>query len=57
MDCHVEIKKIGNQIIVTTENEGIFIKSVTTILDSTPEIYLSLTGDQCAITNIKIKNW
>ena len=57
MDCHVEIKKIGNQIIVTTENEGIFIKSVTTILDNTPEIYMSLTGDQCAITNIKIKNW
>ncbi|MBP3743705.1 MAG: HD-GYP domain-containing protein [Treponema sp.] len=57
MDCHVELKKIGNQIIVVTENDGIFIKSTTTLLEMPPEIYVSLTGDQCAITNIKIKKW
>ena len=57
LDCHVELKKIGNQVIVTTENEGIFVKSTTTLLEMPPEIYVSLTGDQCAITNIKIKKW
>ncbi len=57
MDCTVEIKKIGNQIIVLTENQGIAIRSTTTLKEIPPEIYLSLTGDQCAITNIRIQKW
>ena len=36
-----------------TENLGIAISSVTTILDDVmKDVYVSLTGDQCAITNI-----
>ena len=53
-DSEVFIERKGNVVTVTTENQGIAIKSVTTILAKTGEIYAALTGDQCAITNIRI---
>jgi hypothetical protein len=37
-----------------TENLGIAISSVTTILDDVQDVYVALTGDQCAITNIRV---
>ena len=55
MDCNVKIRRQGKKITVVTENGGIAIRSVTTIKVDTPEIYVALTGDQCAITNIRIK--
>ena len=53
-DCTVRIHREENKITVTTENGGISIKSITTIKEMPPEIYVALTGDQCAITNIRI---
>ncbi len=52
MDCKIEIHREGNTITTFTENSGIAIKSITTIKDDAPEIYVSLTGDQVALTNI-----
>ena len=52
IDCEVSIHIEGNQVIVLTENLGISIRSVTTIHDKVQDIYVALTGDQCAITNI-----
>ena len=54
-DCSVDIRRKGNKIILTTENGGIAIRSITTIKEMPPEIYVAITGDQCAITNIRIK--
>lgn len=54
-DCTVHIHRVENKITVTTENGGISIKSITTIKEMPPEIYVTLTGDQCAITNIRIQ--
>jgi hypothetical protein len=54
MDCKIELHRDGNKITVFTENSGIAIKSITTIKADAPEIYVSLTGDQVAITNIHI---
>ncbi len=42
-------------MVVKTENCGIEITAVTEIKVSVPEIYVSLTGDQCALTDIRIK--
>ncbi len=53
-DCTVSIRKEGNRIVTTTENKGISIKNITTIENLTGELYVALTGDQCAITNIRI---
>jgi len=37
-----------------TENLGVVLNSTTTILDDIKDVYIALTGDQCAITNIRI---
>jgi hypothetical protein len=37
-----------------TENLGVAISSVTTILEDVQDVYVALTGDQCAITNIRV---
>ena len=55
MDCSVAFKRSGKQITVFTENSGIAIKCVTTIKGDYPTVYMALTGDQCAITGIKIE--
>ena len=54
MDCVVTIERDRNVITMQTENLGIAIHSVTTILDDVKDVYLALTGDQCAITNIRV---
>ena len=54
LDCTLTIHREGNKVIMKTENSGISLISETTILDSTENLFLSLTGDQCAITNIRI---
>lgn len=55
MDCTILIRKKGNVVIVTTENGGINIKSTSTIREEAPVVYAALTGDQCAITNIRVQ--
>ena len=54
LDCVVKISRNGNVITMQTENLGIAIDSVTTILDEVRDVYVALTGDQCAITNIRV---
>ena len=54
IDVEVTFKRSGNKITVITENFGILIKSVITIIDDVPDVYVTLTGDQCAISNIRI---
>lgn len=54
MDCKIEFRREGNKITTVTENGGIAIKSVTTLKSDAPEIYVALTGDEIAITNIRI---
>ncbi|MCR5591688.1 MAG: HD-GYP domain-containing protein [Lachnospiraceae bacterium] len=53
-DCTVRIRVEGDRIITTSENFGINVRNITTILDSPEEIYVSLTGDQVAITGITV---
>jgi len=55
-DCSITIERSGDKVTLTTSNKGIEIVNVTTIKDPSKEVYISLTGDQCAITNIKIKD-
>ena len=53
-DCVVNIRKNDNKIIMRTENLGISITSTLTIPQDTGELYATLTGDQCAITDIHV---
>ena len=52
------IERQGDKLTIRTENLGLSVSSVTTILDGTKNVYVALTGDQCAITNIRVsRGW
>ncbi len=53
-DCTIYFRMKDNQITTYTKNLGISLKNVTTIFDMPDEVYFALTGDQAAITNIRI---
>ncbi|MCR5734995.1 MAG: HD-GYP domain-containing protein [Lachnospiraceae bacterium] len=54
IDCVFTFERKGNTITTVTENLGIHIRNITTITDDTQDIYATLTGDQVALTNIRI---
>ena len=55
-DCTISFRRNGNKIIASTENEGISVKSTTDVNIEVNEIFVALTGDQVALTNIRVKN-
>lgn len=55
-DVTVNIVREGDKIHTTTTNGGISIHATTIMNADVDPIYIALTGDQCAITNIKIRN-
>lgn len=55
LDCEVRARREGNVITFDTENLGVAIRSITTIKDEDVDnVYLALTGDQVALTDIRI---
>ena len=54
MECEVYIEKKDNRIVLKTENLGINIENITTIEDMPEKVYVALTGDQVALTDIRI---
>ena len=54
LDCTLRILREDNRIMMQTESFGVEINSVSTINDGTKDVYLAITGDQCAITDIRI---
>ncbi|MBO4696313.1 MAG: HD-GYP domain-containing protein [Lachnospiraceae bacterium] len=56
IDVSVTFKRQKNRITVTTENLGLFIENTTILPEEARDVYVALSGDQCAITNIRIEN-
>ena len=54
-ECEVIFKRRRNKITLLTENEGISIKNVTSLKSDKENVYVAITGDQCALTDIRIK--
>ena len=54
LDCTVKVRREDNKIMLQTESFGIVLNSVSTIHDGTQDVYLAITGDQCAISNIHV---
>ncbi len=52
-DVTLTFERRGNDVTIRTENYGIVLKNTASVIDDPREIYVSLTGDQCAITNIR----
>ncbi len=54
LDCTVTIRRDKHRIMMHTDNLGIEISSVTEIHDSVKDVFIAITGDQCAVTNIRV---
>ena len=48
------LRRKRNRITVTTENQGIFIEAVTVLNENEADVYVALTGDQVALTDIRV---
>ena len=55
MECTVRLVRRGNKIIVSTENLGVSLENTTTIFEAREAVYVALTGDQVALTDIRVK--
>lgn len=54
-ECKIEFSKTGNEITLITQNKGIYIQNTTKIKDGPKEVYAALSGDQVALTDIRIR--
>ena len=53
-DCTITFERNGSRVISNTKNGGVSIRNITDVKVETDEIYVALSGDQCALTNIRI---
>ncbi len=53
-DCTITFVRNGNKIVSYTENAGIAIKNICQINIEVENLYVALSGDQVALTGIKI---
>ncbi|SFO00789.1 HD-GYP domain, c-di-GMP phosphodiesterase class II (or its inactivated variant) [Pseudobutyrivibrio sp. UC1225] len=54
MDCHISFRISGDTLEMAIENSDFKIKNKTMFLLMPEKLYFSITGDQCAITDIRI---
>ena len=54
LDIEIDVERKGGRIILRTENSGVSIECITTIYDVPEKVYLSLTGDEVALTDIRV---
>ena len=57
MDCEISLERKGNRVVLKTENLGIHIENTTIIKDEVHKVYVALTGDQVALTDIRINEF
>ncbi|MCR4961197.1 MAG: HD domain-containing protein [Lachnospiraceae bacterium] len=53
-ECEVEFARKGNKVIVRSDTLGIFLEDELTLKDPKQEIYAAITGDQVALTDIRV---
>ncbi len=54
MECHISFRINGNSLEMAIENSDFRIKNTTMFLLMPDKLYFAITGDQCAITDIRI---
>jgi hypothetical protein len=54
IECELTVERKGNRIILKTENLGINIENITMVDVKTQAVYMALTGDQVALTDIRL---
>ena len=54
MECEISLRKKSDKIILKTENLGIDMEHTTILKEAPPKVYVALTGDQVALTDIRV---
>ena len=54
LECEVSVERKGDRVVLKTENLGISLENTTTVTDDKSKVYISLSGDQVALTDIRI---
>ncbi|MCR5098935.1 MAG: HD domain-containing protein [Lachnospiraceae bacterium] len=54
LECEVNLERKGDRIILKTKNLGISLECLTTVLGDKSQVYVSLSGDQVALTDIRV---
>ncbi len=55
LEVEVAFKKKADHIICKTKNLGIDLENITTLKDGGSKVYIALTGDQVALTDIRVR--
>ena len=55
VECTVTVVRKGDTVTVTSSNFGVSVENVTKILDNPKELYVALTGDEVALTDIRVR--
>ena len=54
-ECQVDFMKNGSEVMLRTQNKGIYIQNTTKVRDGNKEIFVAFSGDQVALTDIRIR--
>lgn len=54
VECSIRITRKGKKIVTETENFGIHIENTTILHEDVADIYVALTGDEVALTDIRV---
>ena len=49
------LERKGDRIMFEADNQGVRIENTTILKEHVGKVYIALTGDQCALTDIRIK--
>ncbi|MCR5722297.1 MAG: diguanylate cyclase [Lachnospiraceae bacterium] len=55
VECTVSVVRKGDTVTVTSSNFGVDVENVTKLLDNPKELYVALTGDEVALTDIRVR--
>ncbi len=55
MECEIRLEKRGDKVTLKTKNLGIAIEDVITITDNEQKVFVALSGDQVALTDIRVE--
>jgi hypothetical protein len=47
--------KNGSEVMLRTQNKGIYIQNTTKVRDGNKAIFVAFSGDQVALTDIRIR--
>ena len=58
LECRINLRRKKDRIMLNTKVMGIEIENTTVITDGADKLYIALTGDQVALTDIRVlRSW